>query len=37
MYIAVRPYLGHEEAVKELAIPPPPRRAGTGGREGRKT
>jgi hypothetical protein len=23
MYIAVRPYLGHEEALKELSIPAP--------------
>lgn len=25
MYIAVRPYLGHEVAMEELSIPPPPR------------
>ncbi len=25
MYLAVRPYLGHTEALKELEIPPPPR------------
>jgi AcrR family transcriptional regulator len=24
MYLAVRPYLGHAEALKELTIPPPP-------------
>jgi AcrR family transcriptional regulator len=31
MYIAVRPYLGHEVAKEELEIPPPPRSAERGG------
>jgi len=26
MYIAVRPYFGHAEALKELSVPPPPER-----------
>lgn len=27
MYLAVRPYLGHAEAMKEFSVPPPPRRS----------
>lgn len=27
MYLAVRPYLGHEEAMKEFSVPPPRRRS----------
>jgi len=30
MYMAVRPYLGHEAAREELNIPPPPEQAGPG-------
>lgn len=28
MYLAVRPYLGHAEAMREFSVPPPPRRFG---------
>ena len=30
MYLAVRPYLGHAEAMKEFSIPPPPPRRNSG-------